>query len=356
MPAGASLTPGLLHAAGHRKRAQSRASVAARTREPRGAFGQDLRNPIQGFEVVFQRWTAEQAHLRHVGRPQARHAALAFNRLNHCRFFAADIGAGAAPQVDARRASVQAPQLSLQQATALMVLIAQVHVNVVNANCPGGDQHPFKELPRIAFEVEAVFEGARLAFIDIDGHQAQPRLVAHDAPLAPRRESGTTQPAQARAFQLRDHCLHGARAGQAFIQHRKFAGLRHPARLSAWRRAHWRRGSVIWRQLASARSSGNSRHHAIATGRPNRLLSHQHGRRLVAAPDTGSSHHPHLPPQQRRQTRQQFASAGHLARQAIAHAHGQCRRRRFALADDIEMVVEGGDFKDFNLGQAQFGG
>ena len=45
---------------------------------------------------------AEQADLRDVRRTMARQTALAFDRLDHRRFFAADVGAGAAAQMQLR--------------------------------------------------------------------------------------------------------------------------------------------------------------------------------------------------------------------------------------------------------------
>ena len=100
MPAGASLTPGSLDAARHRERAQALAAVPAVRGEPVAALLEDLAHPVQRLEVVLQRRPAEQADLRDVRRAQPRHAALAFDRFDHRRLFAADVGAGAAPQDD----------------------------------------------------------------------------------------------------------------------------------------------------------------------------------------------------------------------------------------------------------------
>jgi hypothetical protein len=54
-------------------------------------------------------------------------------------------------------------------------------------------------------QVETVLEGAGLAFVDVDGHQARCGLLAHDAPLAPRREARTAQTAQAGMLQRPQH-------------------------------------------------------------------------------------------------------------------------------------------------------
>jgi hypothetical protein len=50
---------------------------------------------------------------------------------------------------------------------------------------------------RIALEIEAVLEGAGLAFVGIDREQARGRLGAHQRPFAPGGKSGAAHAAQA---------------------------------------------------------------------------------------------------------------------------------------------------------------
>jgi hypothetical protein len=102
---------------------------------------------------------------------------------------------------------MQGGQFALQQAAAVVVLVAQVEVDGFGAHHLGGDQHAFEKAVRVAFQVEAVLEGAGLAFVDVDGHQARGGLLAHDAPLAPRREAGAPQAAQAGVLQRLEHGL-----------------------------------------------------------------------------------------------------------------------------------------------------
>jgi len=81
-----------------------------------------------------------------------------------------------------------------------------------DAHRPGGDQHAFQEAVRVALQVDAVLEGAGLALVDVDGHQARTRFAAHDAPLAACREACAAQAAQARVFHGLDDqfgMLHG---------------------------------------------------------------------------------------------------------------------------------------------------
>ena len=81
-------------------------------REPARALLEDLAHPVERFHVVLERRTAEEPDLRDVGRAQPRHAALAFDRFDHRRFFAADVGARAAPQMDRRQ---RARRIGLQR-------------------------------------------------------------------------------------------------------------------------------------------------------------------------------------------------------------------------------------------------
>ena len=90
-----------------------------------------------------------------------------------------------------------------------MVLVAQVDVAGLGPHHMGGDQHAFKKAVRVALEVSAVLEGAGLALVDVDGHQARRGLLAHDAPLAPGGKAGPAQAAQAGVFEGEDHLVFG---------------------------------------------------------------------------------------------------------------------------------------------------
>jgi ParB family chromosome partitioning protein len=79
---------------------------------------------------------------------------------------------------------------------ATVVLVAQVDVAILRADDGRGDQHALQEAVRIAFEVVAVLEGPRLAFVDVDGEEARRGFGADDVPLAARRKTGAAQSAQ----------------------------------------------------------------------------------------------------------------------------------------------------------------
>ena len=63
-------------------------------------------------------------------------------------------------------------------------------------------------------------------------------------------------------------------------------------------------------------------------------------RRAVAGAHTRRAHHTHVPAQLARQFLQEFFRAGHGARQRVADAHGNGRRRRTVL-HHVEMRIEG---------------
>src|SRR5207247_2525341 len=73
---------------------------------------------------------------------------------------------------------------------------------------------------RIALEVVTILESAGLALVDVDRHQPRRGLVAHDAPLAPGREAGAAQAAQARVLERLDDVLDFKLAGDAGLEQR----------------------------------------------------------------------------------------------------------------------------------------
>ena len=193
MPAGARCTPGFTTRPETENERSPLRPLRPCEANHRAPFLQDLAHPVQRLHVVLERRASEETDLRDVRRAQPRHAALAFDRFDHRRLFAADVGAGAAPQVDrrqrARRIGLQRRDLALQDLAAAGVLVAQVDVDFGDADRPRGDERAFEEAVRIALEVVAVLERAELAFVDVDRHQPRRRLAPHDAPLAARRES-----------------------------------------------------------------------------------------------------------------------------------------------------------------------
>src|SRR5206468_7577290 len=208
----------------HRKRAQALATVAPVRGEPVGAALEYLAYPVQRLHVVLQGRPTEEAHLRDVRRAQPRHAALALDRLDHRRFLAADVGARAAAEMNrrllARRIFLQRGDFLFKDRAAAMVLVTKIDIDLVDADRPGRDERALDEAVRIAFEIPAVLEGAGLALVDVDRHQARRRLRGDRFPLAPRREARTAESPQARIFHDGDDVLALSRALDARLGER----------------------------------------------------------------------------------------------------------------------------------------
>ena len=76
----------------------------------------------------------------------------------------------------ARRIRLQRRELLLEDRAAAVILVAQVDIDGIDADRPGGDDGAFEEPMRIALEVVAILERARLALVDVDRHQARRRF------------------------------------------------------------------------------------------------------------------------------------------------------------------------------------
>src|SRR5829696_9000127 len=179
----------------------------------------DVAHPVERLDVVDQRWPAEQPDLARKGGLVPRQAALALDRLQHRGFLAADIGAGAPPEINPYVAIETSRRdfgdFAQEEVAYLRVLVAKIDVDGLRLDRPCADQHSFEEAVRIGLEVVAVLEGAGLALVGVDGHQARTGFRAHEAPLAPGREPGPAESAQARIFQGLEDVLDRAHAGKA---------------------------------------------------------------------------------------------------------------------------------------------
>ena len=154
----------------------------------------------------------------------ARQPALALDRLDHRGFFAADVSAGAAAQVQPRVLGKAGRdhllEFPLQQQPHLGIFVAHIDVGVGRLDHPGGDQHAFDEAMRILLEVAPVLERAGLAFVAVDREHPRSRLGAYQRPLPSGREAGAAEAAQAGVADDLDQVVAGALAGQAIGEQR----------------------------------------------------------------------------------------------------------------------------------------
>ncbi len=218
------------------------------------------------------------------------------------------------------------------------IFVADVEIGVGGFHDPGRDQHALDEAVRIALEIEAVLEGAWLAFVGIDREQARCRFRAHQLPFASGGKSGAAETTQAGITDDLNEFVDTAPAGKAVFQQRVaavfliggeigtgFVRLRMLVRLDVGR-------DLIGRRLEGLQMPDGS------------------DRRAVAGAHAGRAHHAHILAEDRRQFLQQRLRANHGAGQRIADAHRDGRRHG-AVLHHVEMRVEGGDLVDFGLCQ-----
>ena len=236
-----------------------------------------------------------------------------------------------------------------------MIFVAQVNVDAAHADRPRGDDHAFEETVRIALEVGAILEGARLPFVDVDGHHFRARLGTHNAPFAPGRETRTAEPAQARMLHFGDQRLGVVAAGKTARRKRiparlavgSVAGVagcdvKHHARALA-RIDHQRRvkqGLVLRLGVAHIFFAHQPRD-LFASGTRHCVLADCCSRGLLATADARGWNHSYILAEQGWQAFEQILGAGHLARQRVANPYRDRRRRLAAGLDDVEVVVKG---------------
>ena len=154
------------------------------------------------LDVVDQRRIAPEARLRRVGGPRAGRAPPALDRGDQRGLLAADEGAGADAQVDAkveRRVedlAAQQPQLpglpdgGFEPLDGQRVFAADVNVALVGADGIGGDGHALEHAVRVALEHAAVHERAGVALVGVaDDELAGPVASWRPLPISARWDS-----------------------------------------------------------------------------------------------------------------------------------------------------------------------
>ena len=192
---------GVIHAARNRIAAQTFAAILLCGRQNLWAFAHDACDPFQRLDVMHQRWPPKDTDLRHKGRTVAGQTTLALDALDHRAFFAADISARAATQIDVtlrnQTSLFQLGDFYSQDMQNRRVFVAHVDKAGFRLDRPRRDQHPLKEEMRCALQIIAVFECARLALVAVHGKVARASICAHKAPFLAGWETGTAKAAQA---------------------------------------------------------------------------------------------------------------------------------------------------------------
>ena len=346
-PGGQKMNARVLNAARNGVGPQTLPPVPFGRRQNFRPLAADLGDPVERLDIVDERGTIEDTHLRHIGRAVAGQAALALDRLDHRAFFAADIGARAPAKVDiARRddpGAFQRGDLATQDFQHGGVFVAHVDKAGLRLHRPGGDQHPLKEEVRRALKIVAVLERPRLPLIAIDGEVTRPFGGPYERPFAPGREPGAAKAPQARGEDLVLHLIDGLRAAAQRLE-----------RLIA---ACGGIGGEVFivRDMRMGVARRDGRVHLFRRGVVDMVMPDLQHRRRIAAAHAGRAQNAHF----RRihpvfQRRFQLLRARHFAGKTIADPDCQRGRGRLPFLNHVEMGVEGGDLVNLGLRQTHF--
>ena len=156
-------------------------------------------------------------HNRREGRPDARNAALAFERFHQRRLFAHFVGACAGVhedvEIDARAEDVLADEAArvgvghrvFHDLDQIAIFAAQIDVAGLRADGEGGDHHAFDDGMRIVLEDEAVLAGAGLALVAIAEHVlGLGGFLRNERPFHAGGKAGAAAAAQVRCLHLVD--------------------------------------------------------------------------------------------------------------------------------------------------------
>jgi hypothetical protein len=234
-----------VHVAGDAEELGAGVVGAADAREPGRAAAQNGRRDRDRLDVVHRGRAAIETGARRERRLQPRHALLALEALEQRGLLAADIGTGAAMDVEvevpARAAGILAQKARvvglfdrLDQVLRLIIEFA-AHIDVagMGAHREARDQAALDQQVRIVTHDVAILAGAGLRLVGIHDEIVRPVLhfLGHEGPLHAGREACATAAAQARFLHLVDDRVYaavedrlgvvpgatGTRAGQAPI-------------------------------------------------------------------------------------------------------------------------------------------
>src|ERR1700733_9909513 len=183
--------------------------------EPGAAAAQDGRHHGDALDVVDRGRAAVKADAGGERRLQARLALLALERFQERGLLAADIGAGAAMEIDfeieARAARVRADQLcviglvdcGLEIDGLVVELAADIDVTGMRTHRARGQERALDQLVRIEAEDVAILASAGLALVRVDHQIARPvAFLGHEGPFEAGGKTRPAAPAQARGLDL----------------------------------------------------------------------------------------------------------------------------------------------------------
>ena len=209
---------GPLHVAAHANYARAGIIRPAKPRVRAAAHRDDVLHVTERLNVVHDRRAHVEAEDRgKIRRLDPRIGALAFERFDQAGFFAADVGARAAMDVnfhiEAGAEHVLPDEImrarffdrALENLRALGKLAADVDVGRLRVQRETGDQDSLEELMRIFVNDVAILERARLGFVGVANQVDRFFFVRLDeTPFHPARKTGATASAQSRGLHFVD--------------------------------------------------------------------------------------------------------------------------------------------------------
>src|ERR1035437_2683781 len=226
---------GFLEFAAHAEQARPTVSGRAQIGEPFATAQDDVWHAGQGLGIVDHGWPAPQSDDCRERRPNARYAALAFERLHQRRLFANfvsaragmredfEINAGAEDVLADEAARVSVGHGLLHDLEQVAILAAHIDVAGLGAAGERRNHHALDDGVGIVLEDKAVFAGAGLALVAVAQHVLRLRgLLGHKRPLHASGEAGAPTATQIRRLDFvddgirphRDGLLHGLVAVQ----------------------------------------------------------------------------------------------------------------------------------------------
>ena len=206
---GQLIEPGLLHLAAEAIELGAGALLGADLAKPVGASQHDMRDAGEGLDVVDHGRAGVEPLDGRERRLQARLRAFSLHRVKHRRLLAADIGAGAAVDMDDKieiRAEDTLAEIALGVGLGDRLLkrpgrqhefAADVDIGGLGPDRKSGDRHALDQLMRIAFHENPVLEGPRLALVGVAAQIFRlVGLFGHETPFEPGRKAGPASAAE----------------------------------------------------------------------------------------------------------------------------------------------------------------
>src|SRR6185295_15701988 len=179
--------------------------------EPFRTTADDVRYVRQGLDVVHHGRFVIEAVRRRERWFEARQAAFAFNRLQQCRFFSADIGAGASvhPHIGGNSCAQDVcsditgdpcfGNRLFQDLGPQNEFSSYINVGGLCSDCVAGEHDTFQQLVGISFDKLAVLERAWFAFVRVATEIARTLIVlGQKSPFHTGRKAGPAAPPETR--------------------------------------------------------------------------------------------------------------------------------------------------------------